>query len=83
MSFLIGNDLVVTMHYTLKNDAGEVLDSSEGAEPLSYLHGAGNIIPGLEAALVGKTAGDSCDVTVQPEDGYGEVMPHLVQTLSR
>lgn len=83
MSFLIGDNLVVTMHYTLKNDAGEVLDSSEGADPLSYLHGAGNIIPGLEAALVGKTAGDSCDVTVQPEDGYGEVLPHLVQTLSR
>ena len=79
MSLLIGDNLVVSIHYTLTNDAGEVLDSSEGSEPLNYLHGAGNIIPGLENALVGKVEGDSLQVTVQPEEGYGPVVDELVQ----
>ncbi len=83
MSLLIGNDLVVSIHYTLTNNAGDVLDSSEGSEPLTYLHGAGNIIPGLEAALVGKVQGDSLEVTVQPEDGYGQNHPELIQTVPK
>jgi FKBP-type peptidyl-prolyl cis-trans isomerase SlyD len=60
-----------------------VLDSSEGAEPLTYLHGAGNIIPGLEKALVGKVEGDTQQVTVQPAEGYGEVMSELMQTVDK
>jgi FKBP-type peptidyl-prolyl cis-trans isomerase SlyD len=83
MSLLIGNDLVVSIHYTLTDDEGTVLDSSEGKEPLAYLHGAGNIIPGLENALAGKTQGDSCKVRVQPEEGYGERVPELVQQVPR
>jgi FKBP-type peptidyl-prolyl cis-trans isomerase SlyD len=79
MSFLIGDNLVVSIHYTLTNDAGEVIDSSEGAEPLCYLHGAGNIIPGLERALVGKTAGATMQVSIAPEEGYGEPQADLVQ----
>jgi FKBP-type peptidyl-prolyl cis-trans isomerase SlyD len=63
---------VVGFHYTLRNDAGEILDSSNGAEPLHYLHGGGNIVPGLENALHGKSAGESLKVTVAPGDGYGE-----------
>ncbi|HEY9033011.1 MAG TPA: peptidylprolyl isomerase [Pseudomonadales bacterium] len=81
MSLLIDNDLVVSIHYTLTNDAGETLDSSAGGEPLNYLHGAGNIIPGLENALTGKSQGDSLQVTVQPEDAYGELIPELVQNV--
>lgn len=68
----IASDKAVTIHYTLKNDAGEVLDSSEGHEPLTYLHGTGNLVPGLEAALDGKAAGDHVTATLTPEQGYGE-----------
>ena len=83
MSLLIGDKLVVSMHYTLTDNEGNVLDSSEGAEPLTYLHGAGNIIPGLEKALVGKIEGDTQQVTVEPAEGYGEVMSELMQTVDK
>jgi len=83
MSLLIGDNLVVSMHYKLTDDDGNVLDSSEGSKPLSYLHGAGRIIPGLEKALVGKVAGDSVQVKVEPSEGYGEVVPELVQSVER
>ncbi len=82
MSLLIGNNAVVSIHYTLTGDAGEVIDSSEGAEPLTYLHGAGNLIPGLEQALVGKAAGAELNVSVAPEQGYGEVEAGLIQQVS-
>ena len=64
-------------------DAGEVLDSSRGREPLSYLHGAGNIVPGLEEAMEGKRAGDAFKVDVAPEDGYGIHHDGLVQDVPR
>ena len=83
MSLLIGNNVVASIHYTLTNNSGEVLDSSEGAEPLAYLHGAGNIIPGLENALVGKTAGSTLQVNIAPADAYGELQPELVQVVPR
>lgn len=83
MSLLIGDNLVVSMHYKLTDDGGNVLDSSEGSEPLAYLHGAGSIIPGLEKALVGKVAGDSLQVRVEPAEGYGEVRPDLIQTVQK
>ena len=83
MSLLIGDNPVVSMHYTLTNDQGKVIDSSEGEEPLTYLHGAGNIISGLETALIGKVADDALQVTVAPEEGYGEVMQELIQTVDR
>mgnify|MGYP001820690507 FL=1 len=83
MSLLIGDKLVVTIHYKHTDNSGEVIDSSEGAEPLAYLHGAGNIIPGLENALVGKTAGATLQVAVAPEDGYGEIHPQLIETVPR
>jgi FKBP-type peptidyl-prolyl cis-trans isomerase SlyD len=63
---------VALIHYTLTNDQGEVLDSSDGREPLAYLHGAGNIVPGLERELEGKTVGATFQVNVSPEDGYGQ-----------
>lgn len=78
----ISNNTAVAFHYTLTNNAGEVLDSSEGSEPLLYLHGAGNIIPGLENALTGKKIGDTLKVAVPPEEAYGVIDSKMVQTVS-
>ncbi|WP_426415236.1 FKBP-type peptidyl-prolyl cis-trans isomerase [Aestuariirhabdus sp. LZHN29] len=83
MSLLIGDNLVVSMHYKLTDDEGVVIDSSEGGEPMSYLHGSGTIIPGLEKELVGKVVGAALTVTVDPEEGYGEVNPGLIQTVEK
>nr|WP_298250202.1 peptidylprolyl isomerase [uncultured Halomonas sp.] len=79
----IAQNSVVAFHYTLTNDAGEVLDSSEGREPLTYLHGAGNIIPGLEKELEGRVAGDKLNATIAPAEGYGEKQDQLVQEVPR
>jgi FKBP-type peptidyl-prolyl cis-trans isomerase SlyD len=67
----IGEKKVVRLDYTLRNAAGDVIDTSEGAEPLTYLHGFSQIVPGLERELEGMEAGQAKDVVVQPEDGYG------------
>ena len=83
MSLLIGDKSVVSMHYKLTNEEGKVLDSSEGAKPLAYLHGAGNIIPGLEKALVGKAEGDSVKVRVEPAEGYGEINPEGIKIIEK
>jgi FKBP-type peptidyl-prolyl cis-trans isomerase SlyD len=82
MSLKIADDHVVTIHYTLKDESGEIVDSSEGMDPLVYLQGAENIVPGLEHALAGKQVGDKLSVTVQPKDGYGELIPELCQVVS-
>lgn len=79
----IAANSVVHFHYTLTNAAGEQLDSSAGQEPLAYLHGAGNIIPGLESALLGKQVGDKLNVTVAPEEAYGPIKEELVQDVDR
>lgn len=70
---------VATIHYTLTDNEGAVIDSSVGDEPLSYLSGTGNIIPGLDNALVGCAVGDKKKVTVEPNQGYGEHDANLVQ----
>jgi FKBP-type peptidyl-prolyl cis-trans isomerase SlyD len=82
----IADRKVVTIHYTLTDSAGKVLDSSEGpdnGEPLSYLHGAGMIVPGLEVELLGKAEGDHVKVTIGPEGGYGLREEGLVQKIPR
>ncbi|CAD5108674.1 FKBP-type peptidyl-prolyl cis-trans isomerase [Zestomonas carbonaria] len=79
----IAANKAVSIDYTLTNDAGEVIDSSAGGAPLVYLHGAGNIIVGLEKALTGKQAGDEVDVSIDPEEAYGEYSAELVSTLNR
>ncbi len=79
----IAKNNVATINYCLRDDAGNVLDSSENRDPLTYLHGAGNIIPGLEVALEGKSKGDKISVTVLPRDGFGEHNPSLVQDVPR
>lgn len=83
MSLVIGNNSVVSMHYKLTDDKGTVVDSSEGKDPLLYLHGAGNIVPGLEKALTGKGAGDSLQVRVEPAEGYGEVNPEGIKVIEK
>ncbi len=67
----IGAKKAVSFHYSLRDDAGQVLDNSEGKPALTYLHGEGQIVPGLEKALEGKQAGDEVKVTVPPEEAYG------------
>ena len=79
----IAQEKVVSIHYTLKNSEGSVLDSSSGSDPLAYLHGAGNIIPGLENALEGKESGEKLSVTVEPGQGYGDRDERLVQDVPR
>jgi FKBP-type peptidyl-prolyl cis-trans isomerase SlyD len=79
----ISNEKVVSIHYTLTNNDGDVLDTSRGHEPLAYIHGVGNIIPGLENALTGKRVGDRLNVTVSPEDGYGVHDKNMVQAVPR
>jgi FKBP-type peptidyl-prolyl cis-trans isomerase SlyD len=74
---------VVTVEYTLKNEAGEVLDTSDGGEPLAYIHGAEQIVPGLERELEGLAEGEEKDVVVQPEDGYGIKDPEGVFAVPR
>jgi len=69
---VIADGQVVIMQYTLHADDGELLDASTPDEPMAYLHGAENIVPGLEQALAGKTVGYKGKVTVPPADGYGE-----------
>jgi FKBP-type peptidyl-prolyl cis-trans isomerase SlyD len=82
----IAEQTFVTIHYTLTDSKGDVLDSSEGpddGEPLCYVHGAGMIVPGLEEALLGKSAGDHVKVTIGPEGGYGVRQEGLIQKVSR
>jgi FKBP-type peptidyl-prolyl cis-trans isomerase SlyD len=79
----IEDNKVATINYILRNDAGEILDSSEEHEPLSYIHGMGNIIPGLESQLLGKSVGDSLKVSVAPADAYGEYDLAQVVQVSR
>jgi FKBP-type peptidyl-prolyl cis-trans isomerase SlyD len=74
---------VVTLDYTLTDDEGEVLDTSKGDEPLVYLHGTGSIVPGLETALEGKSAGDALQVKVAPAQGYGDRDEELVASIPR
>lgn len=74
---------VATFHYILTDDDGQVIDRSPDDQPLSYFHGAGNIVPGLEKALDGRSAGDSLTVDVSPAEGYGERVEALIQDVPR
>lgn len=77
----IGSQKAVTIEYTLKDDAGEVLDTSEGREPLTYLHGTDSIVPGLEKALDGKGEGDELEVKLAPEEAYGQRDEKLIRNM--
>jgi FKBP-type peptidyl-prolyl cis-trans isomerase SlyD len=80
-AMLIADKKVASFHYTLSNDQGEQLESSRERQPMTYLHGARNIIPGLERALTGKAAGDQFQVTLAPAEAYGEHRPGQVQRI--
>ena len=79
----IADNTVVSFHYTLTDDHGKVIDSSAGREPLTYLHGTGQIVPGLEKVMAGRTAGDQFKVDVPPGEGYGERHAELEQQVPR
>jgi len=80
----IADKKVVTIEFTVKNaDTNEVIESSVGSEPLIYLHGFNNLVPGLEKALTGKSVGDKYDVNVTPEEGYGARDEALVQEVPK
>ena len=68
----VQKNTIVTIKYTLTDESGNMIESSEDQEPFTYLHGTGNVIPGLEASLEGKSAGEAIRVSIPPEDAYGE-----------
>ncbi len=80
---MIADGYVVEMNYTLTNSEGDVIDSSDGKAPLSYIHGKKNIIPGLEKEMTGKKVGDSFKVTIGPEEAYGNRNEAMVQTVPK
>lgn len=75
----IATNSVVSMHYTLTSDEGNVVDTSAGREPLQYIQGKSMIVPGLEKAMEGHTAGEKFDVKVIPAEGYGERNEGMIQ----
>lgn len=79
----VADNMAVSIHYTLSNDEGDVIDSSVGDDALVYLHGQGNIISGLEQALYGKKVGDKFNIRIPAEDAYGEFMEDRVQVIPR
>ncbi|QFT55497.1 MULTISPECIES: peptidylprolyl isomerase [Microbulbifer] len=79
----IANHTVVEINYTLKDADGTVIDSSANGEPLKYLQGVGNIIPGLEREMLEKAPGDKFTAVISPEEGYGQQNPELIQTMPR
>jgi FKBP-type peptidyl-prolyl cis-trans isomerase SlyD len=79
----IAEHAVALFNYTLTNAAGEVIDTSEGRTPLAYLHGVGNIVPGLEKEMTGKRVGDKFNVLVKPEEGYGMPNDMMIQVVPK
>lgn len=79
----IAKHAVVSIHYTLRDDEGTVIDSSSGKDPLLYMQGVGNLIPGMEEGLEGKKKGDKVDIKVSPEKGYGKRLETLIQKVPR
>jgi len=80
---MIAENKIVTLQYSVKDSDGTLIDSSEANDPLVYMHGAHNIITGLESALLGKTSGESFDVVIEPLDAYGEHNEELVQVVPK
>ena len=79
----IKNNQVVEMDYTLKNTNGDIIDSSEGVGPLSFIMGKQNIIPGLEAEIAKKSVGDEFSVVISPEDAYGPRNEAMIQAVPK
>jgi FKBP-type peptidyl-prolyl cis-trans isomerase SlyD len=79
----VADDMIVSLDYTLRLDNDQVIDSSEGREPLEFIQGQGHIIPGLEQELYGMEVGDEKQVTVAPGEGYGERDDNRIQVVAR
>ena len=79
----IENNKIISFHYTLTLDSGEIVDSSDGKDPLTVLIGGNQIIPGLEKELIGLVVGDKKDVKVQPEEGYGTTVDDLIHRVEK
>jgi len=79
----IENDALVSIDYKLSLDNGEVVDESSPGDPLSFIYGAGQIVPGLEKKLEGQSVDDETRITVEPEEGYGPVQPELMREMPR
>jgi FKBP-type peptidyl-prolyl cis-trans isomerase SlyD len=79
----ISKNKVAAIHYTLRDNEGTIIDSSEGRDPLQYLHGAGNLIAGMEEGLEGRAKGEKLNLTIDPEKGYGEKDETLIQKVPR
>ncbi|MGH7484810.1 MAG: FKBP-type peptidyl-prolyl cis-trans isomerase [bacterium] len=79
----ITRDKVVALHYTLRNDGGDTIDTSAGNQPLAYIQGSGSILPALETALEGREPGESFDLRLAAKDGYGDRNAELVQVVPR
>lgn len=79
----VAKNTVVAIDYKLSDNNGEVLDASQEGQPLEYVHGGGNIIPGLENALEGKEIGENVSVTVQPSEAYGDRSEDLKQDVPK
>jgi len=80
---MIAKNKVVSLSYCLKSTQGEELDRADGDKPMEYLHGGGTIVPGLENALDGLKVGEKKEVTVKPEEGYGEILSDLKMKVER
>lgn len=83
LSMQITKNKVAAIHYTLRDNAGTVIDTSDGREPLYYIHGIGNLIPGMEEGLEGKKKGDKLDLKISPDKGYGHKDPSMVQEVPK
>jgi FKBP-type peptidyl-prolyl cis-trans isomerase SlyD len=83
MNMKIETNKVVSIHYELTDEAGDTLDSSSGKDPLTYLHGTGALIPGLEKELEGKNQGDELTAVIPPEQAYGEPDQNLIRDVDR
>jgi FKBP-type peptidyl-prolyl cis-trans isomerase SlyD len=79
----IEKNKVVSIHYTLRDNEGQILDSSEGGAPLTYIQGIGNLIPGMEEGLEGRSTGEKLNIKVAPEKGYGVRNNELIQQVPR
>jgi FKBP-type peptidyl-prolyl cis-trans isomerase SlyD len=79
----IAKHKVASIHYTLKDNEGNIIDSSSGRDPLFYIHGIGNLIPGMEEGLEGKMKGDKLNLKVSPEKGYGVLNEKMIQKVPR
>jgi FKBP-type peptidyl-prolyl cis-trans isomerase SlyD len=79
----ITKNKVAAIHYTLRDNKGTIIDSSDGRDPLYYIHGAGNLIIGMEEGLEGKSKGDKFQLKIAPAKGYGEKDPDMIQKVPR